>query len=111
MKVWVPETRLPSCDLVIFVDEAGESVESADVCGVGSVLLGERSQGSGLSQTAVRAVVIEVVGVFSQHGRGVAFVDDEDAVEELAADAGDEAFGDGIRSGWFMRRTPCRTWW
>jgi hypothetical protein len=44
-------------------------------------------------------VVIEVGGVFSQHGRGVTFVDDEDAVEEPAAYVADAAVGGGVRSG------------
>jgi hypothetical protein len=41
--VWVPETRLTSCDLAIFVDEAAETVEAPHVCGVGSVLFWERT--------------------------------------------------------------------
>ena len=28
--LWVPQTRLTSCDLLIFVEEAREPVESAD---------------------------------------------------------------------------------
>jgi len=35
----------------------------------------------------------------------VLLVDDEDAVEELAADGADEALGDGIRSGCPRRRS------
>ena len=37
--LWVPETRLTLCDLVIFVDEAAEPVASADAVGVGLVPL------------------------------------------------------------------------
>jgi len=68
----VTEGRILGHEAVGTITEAGEAVKSSDVCGGGSALLWERSQGSGLSQTAVRAVVIEVVGVFSQHGHGVA---------------------------------------
>ena len=45
MNVWVPETRLTSCDLLIFVEETSESVMSADVGGVGLALVGERVVG------------------------------------------------------------------
>ena len=31
-----------------------------------------------------------------EHGRGVLLVDDQDPVEEFAADGADEAFGDGV---------------
>jgi hypothetical protein len=34
--------------------------------------------------------------VLAQHGGGVSLVDDEDAVEEFAADAADEAFGNRV---------------
>jgi hypothetical protein len=40
--LWVPETRLTLCDLLIFVEETSESVMSADV-GVGLALVGERA--------------------------------------------------------------------
>jgi hypothetical protein len=41
-------------------------------------------------------VVVVVLGVLAQHNCGVALVDDEDAVEEFAADGADEAFGDRV---------------
>jgi hypothetical protein len=44
----------------------------------------------------VRAVVVEMVLVLCQGRGGVALVDDEDPVEELAADAADEALGDRV---------------
>jgi hypothetical protein len=40
-RLWVPETRLMSCDLLIFVDESTEPVESADAGGVGLVVFWE----------------------------------------------------------------------
>jgi hypothetical protein len=50
-----------------------------------------------------------MVLVLAKHGCGMALVGDEDAVEELASDAADEAFGDGVgrgaRTGVWMMRT------
>ena len=43
--------------------------------------------------------------VLAQHGRGVALVDDQDAVEELPAEATDEAFGDRV-GAWCPHRCP-----
>jgi hypothetical protein len=37
-----------------------------------------------------------MVLVLAKHGCGMPLVGDEDAVEELASDAADEAFGDGV---------------
>ncbi len=37
-----------------------------------------------------------MVFVLAEHGCGVSLVDDQDAVEQFAADAADEAFGDGV---------------
>jgi hypothetical protein len=51
-----------------------------------------------LAERAVRAVVVVMVLVLAKHGCGVPQVDDEDAVEEFAADAADEAFGDRVGS-------------
>jgi hypothetical protein len=42
------------------------------------------------------AVVVVVLLVLAKHGRGVALVDDQDAVEEFATDCADEAFGDRV---------------
>jgi hypothetical protein len=39
----------------------------------------------------VRPVIVVVVLVLAKHGCGMPLVGDEDAVEELAADAADEA--------------------
>jgi hypothetical protein len=49
-----------------------------------------------LAESAVRAVVVVMVFVLAQHGRGVALVDDQNAVEELSVEAADEAFGDRV---------------
>ena len=39
-------------------------------------------------------IVVEFVS--AKYGHGVALADDQDAVEEFAADAADESFGDGV---------------
>jgi hypothetical protein len=57
---------------------------------------GEWPQGSALAESAVRPVTVVVKFVLAKYGRGVALVDDEDAVEELAADGADKAFSDGV---------------
>jgi hypothetical protein len=41
-------------------------------------------------------VFVVVEFVLAKCGRGVAVVDDQDAVEEFTADGADEAFGDGV---------------
>jgi hypothetical protein len=60
--VWVPETRLTPCDLLIFVDEAAETVQASDSAGVSSGLFWECASRSRLCQRAVqvRAMRIEV---------------------------------------------------
>jgi len=98
VRLWVPQTRLTSCDLLIFVEKASEPVESADASRVIWPLFWERARGSGLGQGAVRAVMVEVVFVFGQHCSCVALVDDEDPVEEFSADAADEPLGDRVGS-------------
>jgi hypothetical protein len=57
---------------------------------------GEWSCGSGLPQGAVRPVTVVVAFELVQHDSGVSLVDDQEAVEELAADRPDEALGDRI---------------
>jgi hypothetical protein len=52
---------------------------------------GEWLEGSGLVETAVWPVAVVVELVLAQHGRGVALIKDQDAVEELATD------GDGAQ--------------
>jgi hypothetical protein len=52
--------------------------------------------GSGLVRSAVWPVLVVVEFVLAKCGRGVAVVDDQDAVEEFTADGADEAFGDGV---------------
>ena len=49
-----------------------------------------------MPKCAVRPVIVVVVLVLAKRPCGMPLVDDEDAVEELAADASDEAFGDRV---------------
>jgi hypothetical protein len=95
-RLWVPETGRTLCDLLILVEQSAESVAPADVVNLGWCVAGECSQGSGLAEGAVRPVIVVVELVLAKGGRGVALVDDQDAVEELAADGADEAFGNGV---------------
>jgi hypothetical protein len=43
-------------------------------------------------------MTVVVVLVLVEHNRGVALVDDQDAIEEFATDRADEAFGDRVGS-------------
>jgi len=62
--------------------------------------VGQRVWGSGLVEGAVWPVVVVVLRVPGKRCCSVVLlVDDEDAVEELAADGADEAFGDRVRPG------------
>ena len=51
-----------------------------------------------MSQGPVWAVLVEIVLVFGQDRCRVVLVDDEGPVEEFAADAADEPFGDRVRA-------------
>jgi hypothetical protein len=44
----------------------------------------------------MRPVIVVMVLVLTKHGCGMPLVDDEDAVEQFAAEAADEAFGDRV---------------
>jgi hypothetical protein len=54
--------------------------------------------------------MVEIVLVLVEDHSSVSLVDDEHAVEEFAADAGDEPFGDGVgpraRTGVLITRIP-----
>ncbi len=41
--LWVPETRLTSCDLLILVDQSAESIASSDVVDLGCCVMGKWS--------------------------------------------------------------------
>ena len=53
------------------------------------VRVGKRPQWCGLAEGAVRTVLVEVPLVLSEDGDRVALVDDEDPVQQLAAQAAD----------------------
>jgi hypothetical protein len=52
----------------------------------------------------VRPVTVVVAFELVQHGCGMSLVDDQEAVEEFAADRSDEALGDRICPGCLRRR-------
>jgi hypothetical protein len=62
-----------------------------------------------LAESAVRPAIVVVVLVLAKHGCGMPLDDDEDPVEELAADAADDAsaiaLAPGARNGVWMMRT------
>ena len=89
----MPEIMHTSCGLLISV-EAVEPVGSFDLADLGR--LGEWPCGSSVAQGAVRTVIVVVALELAYRGCGVSFVDDQDPVEEFAADGADEAFGDGV---------------
>jgi hypothetical protein len=78
------------------VEQSAEAVSPPDVVDLGCCAPGEWSQGSGLVESVVRPVTVVVDLVLAKHGRRVALVDDQDSVEEFAADGADEAFSDGV---------------
>jgi hypothetical protein len=94
--LWVPETRRTSRDLLILVEQSAEAVAPSSVVDLGCCVVGKWSQGSGLAESAVRPVTVVVEFVLAKYGCSVALIDDQDVVEELAADGADEAFGDGV---------------
>jgi hypothetical protein len=49
-----------------------------------------------LAESAVWPVTVVVELVLAEYGRGMALIDDEGAVEELASDGANKAFGDGV---------------
>jgi hypothetical protein len=49
-----------------------------------------------LAERAARPVSVEVVLVLAENGCGISLVDDQSAVEEFAAAAANEAFGDRV---------------
>ena len=52
----------------------------------------------------MRAVIVVVACEFASHGGGVSLVDDQNSVEQFAADGADEAFGDCVRPWCANRR-------
>jgi hypothetical protein len=57
---------------------------------------GEGSQGSGLTESAVRPMSVVVALELAEYGCGVSLVDDQETVEEFAAEGADEALADGV---------------
>jgi hypothetical protein len=100
----VPESRRTSCNLLILVDEAAEAIASLDLVDLGWCAAGERSRGSSLPQVAVRPMVVVVAFELSWHCYGMTSINDQETIEQFAADRPDEALGDRIRPWCAHRR-------
>jgi hypothetical protein len=81
----------------ILVEEAAEAVALVDLVDLDWCAMGERACRSSLPQCAVRPVIVVMALGLTKHGCGVASVEDQEAVEEFAADGPDEALGDRVR--------------
>src|SRR4051812_1411341 len=81
-----PKPAHISCDLLILVEEATDAVASVNFVDPGRRVAGERSQGSSLTQAAMRSVIVVVALEVAQHGCSVPSVDDQKAVEQFTAD-------------------------
>ena len=60
----------------MLVEPSAEPVAPPDVVNLGCCARGERSQGSGLAEGAVRPVTVAVKLVLAKYGRDVAPIDD-----------------------------------
>ena len=58
--------------------------------------MGKGPSGSGLAECAAWPVIVVMVRVLLQHGRGVSLVDDQQGVEEFPAEGAEEAIGDRV---------------
>ena len=98
--------------MVIFVDQSRNDGFSADRSQVGRVPDGLRFDVRGpLLPGLVRPVAVVMPHVLAEHPGKVAFADDKDPVQQLAPEAADEPFGDGVRPkvpGLEWSRCVCR---
>jgi hypothetical protein len=78
------EYRVTSCDLGVFVEEAAEPVSSNNL-DVGVDGIGQCPQRASLVQGPVRPMHVEMGLVLGEDLAQVAFVHDEDPVEEFTA--------------------------
>jgi len=90
------------------VEQSTEPVAPLDGVRLARRPLAQWSWGSGLAERAVWPMAVVVVLILAGHRGGVPLID-QDAVEEFAADAADEMFGDrvgrGARKGVLIVRT------
>ena len=71
----------------------------SDVVDLGCGAVGKGPSGSGLAECAAWPVIVVMVRVLLQHGRGVSLVDDQQGTEEFPAEGAEEAFGDRVARG------------
>jgi hypothetical protein len=92
------------------VVEAAESGQGDDLGVTNGPGLPWAARGCGLGEAEVGAVIMVIGDVVSQQAKQVAVVEDDDVVDELAADAADPPFGDAVLP-WApgrMRSASCR---
>jgi len=79
------------------VDEAAEAVVPSDLVGFGWRAAGEWARGSSLIQGAVWPMTVVMAFELAKYGCRVSLIDDQEPVQEFAADRSDEALGDRVR--------------
>jgi hypothetical protein len=93
----VPESWRISRDLLILVDETAKAIAPSDLVDLVWRAAGEWARGSSLIQGAVWPIIVVMAFELAQYGGCVSLIDDQEAVEEFAADRSDEALGDRVR--------------
>src|SRR5947209_20390255 len=93
-----------SRDLLILVDEAAEAVARSDLVGFFGARWGEWARGSSLIQGAVWSMTVVMAFGLVEYGGCVSLIDDQEVVEEFAADRSDEALGGRVRPWRLYRR-------
>jgi hypothetical protein len=96
--VWVPKTSVPSCDLLILVDQASEQADASHLLWWWSRGVFE-PVGWSLAEGAVGPMSAVVPEIGRQDRGQVAAAEDEDPVGAFAAEGADPAFGDSVRAG------------
>ena len=86
----------------VLVNEPSEEVRPPQLRRIGMLVwLGQRPSGLQrrlLIQGAVRAMAVVMAYEFAKNGLELAPMEDEQAIEALAADGPDEALGEGVRA-------------
>ena len=95
--MWVPRTSVPSCDLLIFVDQASEQADASHLFwwsgGVVEPVEWLLAEGA----VWPMSVVVRDVGI--QDRGQVAPTEDQDPVGAFAPDRANPAFGESVRAG------------
>jgi hypothetical protein len=97
-RLWVPKTSVPSCDLLILVDQASEQADASHLLWWWSRGVFE-PVGWSLAEGAVGPMSVVVRDVGIQDRGQVAAAENEDPVGAFAAEGADPAFGESVRAG------------